>query len=350
MVTERRQFPDHRLWRWTIAVTTRRAVLLPATVMLFLAGCFSDPVSGPDIVLKRGVLRKLTTGEGYYTSPDWSEDGQEVLYVDNIGGSRNTRIYSIPSTGGQPEELYRERNAGVSISQATWIPGSQDRSFAFLAIDQVESTFQIYSAQGGQDANSIYETDEPIFSMDVTSDGKSVLFYSSSQYQPGIIRIDLETMSTRRLETDSSWTLTGSLSCDRVGDTISYTRWERRQVIYNLFRMPVDGGPTIRVTDFKMGQYSVYDAELSPDGEEYLILTGQSAVKGNVLESYYGFDLIPASGGDPVSLVDFPHAYNRENMGLRAPQDPTWSPDGGSIAFSFGKEDNTARNIYIIDL
>jgi Tol biopolymer transport system component len=326
----------------------RRSILLTAAAIL-LGGCFSDQVSGPDIVLKQGTLRKLTAGEGVFIWPDWSPDGEEILFADNSEGSGRARILKIASGGGEAETFYREPNAGVLLANPRWIPDSPD-SFAFLKTDQVEHTYSIYLAGPGVDPVLVFETDRWSHSLDVTLDGAALFFYSELSVRPNIMRYDLQTKILESVQVDSSLNTLGDLSCDPAGDMISFTMYEPEPGLHNLFRLPLAGGGWNRITTFERDQFSVVSAELAPDGDRYLILTSQRIGKYPPVEYFYSINLIPVSGGDPHPLVEFPKPYTGSDLALRAPHNPTWSPDGGSIAFDFAEAGDPGRNIYVMDL
>jgi Tol biopolymer transport system component len=326
-----------------------KAGLITATAILFLTGCFSDPVSGPDMIAKIGTIRKLTQMSGNFAYPDWSEAGDKILCADNSPGSGNTKIIIIPAEGGEPDELYLEKNAGIRIYFPTWMPGSEGRSFVYLTIDEVESMYEIHLAEPDKSPQSVYQSDRWTYALDVTSDGESILF-TSGTYDQEIIRLDVATKEAATLKTDMDSPLVNSISCDRTGDTISLTMLDTPSELFNLFQVPVLGGTARRITDFTQRGFSVDDAELSPDGQQYVIHTSQRIGSFPSVRYYYDFYLFPAGGGELIQLLDFPNEYSLQETSRRSPRNPTWSPDGGSIAFDFAGADDPGRRIYVIDL
>ena len=55
------------------------------------------------VPLSGGSARRLTTNEGYESSPHFSDDGKWIAFSSEYDG--NTDIYSIPSEGGTPKRL-----------------------------------------------------------------------------------------------------------------------------------------------------------------------------------------------------------------------------------------------------
>ncbi|MFC2077050.1 hypothetical protein ACFLT7_08205 [candidate division KSB1 bacterium] len=238
----------------------------------------------------------------------------------------------------------------VLLANPRWIPEAPG-SFAFMKMDEVEHTYSVYLAEPGVNPTLIFETDRWSHSLDVTPDGSSLVFYTESSERPYIMRYDLGTKTMEAVRVDSSLNTVGDISCDPTGDMISFTMYEPRPGLHNLFRLPLAGGIRSRITSFERNQFSVLSAELSPDGSRYLLLTSQRIGQYVSAEIYFSISLLPVAGGvEPQPLVEFPKAYTVSDLALRAPHNPTWSPDGGAIAFDFTEAGRPGREIYVIDL
>ena len=99
----------------------------------------------------------------------------------------------------------------------------------------------------------------------------------------------------------------------------------------NLWKVRASGGWPIQLTQSDDRQYG---AAWSPDGK-WIVYQQDSA--GNELWDLYA---IPSDGGEPVNLTNTPAV--RE-------QNPQWSNDGDTIAFSYKPKDGTSYDIALLD-
>jgi Tol biopolymer transport system component len=97
---------------------------------------------------------------------------------------------------------------------------------------------------------------------------------------------------------------------------------EGEQQLLNIWRIPVEGGDPVQLTDFE-AHHGVY----SPDGK-YIAFDGD---QGSVVR------VMPSDGGIPIRIV--PASIPVENSG-----NPCWSPDGTKIAF------RSNEDLMILDL
>jgi len=82
----------------------------------------------------------------------------------------------------------------------------------------------------------------------------------------------------------------------------------------DLYKMPLAGGDPQMIVDLPD---DAFDPDWSPDGTEIAFYGNATGGTGHVW-------VVPADGGDPTQLTNFPGTFS---------QSPDWSPDGLQIAF-----------------
>ena len=99
-----------------------------------------------------GIARRLTIHESYESHPQWSLDGNQIVFQGNRFG--NNDIFVINSTGSRPDQLtYHPANDGA----AKWGPEGQLFFNSRRAFQQVERIGEIYatSLNGGTPSRAL---------------------------------------------------------------------------------------------------------------------------------------------------------------------------------------------------
>jgi len=217
-----------------------------------------------------GEPQRVTGGEHLNVSPAWLDDS-DLLFVSNRDGPRSAYVVAVGTQGARGEPrvvpgITEPHSISYSI-QAHKI------AWAKFALRQNLRSYPL----GQQQTLSI-------------ADGRALT--SGTQ----VIETPAVSPDTRWLAFDSN----------RRGDM-------------DLYRMPIDGGEAIPITDFPGDEFS---PEWSPDGTEIAFYAQDTACARGVSESEVM--VIPAQGGVRRSLTCSP-GYDYY---------PSWSPDGLTVAFS----------------
>ncbi|MGH2614363.1 MAG: S9 family peptidase [Thermomicrobiales bacterium] len=105
---------------------------------------------------------------------------------------------------------------------------------------------------------------------------------------------------------------------------------------FNLWRQPTAGGEPVQLTHYD--EHAVRDIAWSPDGTTLLYTADRQG------DEFHQLFLIPAAGGDIVSLTDDPRVQY-----YLAGLDP-WSPDGQQIAYAGNDRAETDQDVLVRDL
>jgi dipeptidyl aminopeptidase/acylaminoacyl peptidase len=238
--------------------------------------------------------------------PDVSPDGKWVAYqattVQLPGGDRNTDLYLVPLTGGEPRRLTRHPK---SDRQPRFSPDG--KRLAFLSDRDGPPQVHVFDLEGGEPRKA---TSLP---GGVTSfawvDANTVL--AVSDVWPG--------------GKEPAVTAKGSA---RVYNGLLFRHWDAWEdgERSHLFAASLDGGAVRDLTPgdrdvppFSLGGPEDYD--VSPDGKEVCFSRNDDAVPA--LSTNADLFVVPVAGGGPRRIASSP-GYDGACR---------YSPDGGAIAF-----------------
>jgi Tol biopolymer transport system component len=261
------------------------------------------------IDLRDGHVRELSDNRFMNHSPRWSADGRTVFFVSNRMGTPD--LFSVPvddkgAAAGDARRLttglgawsfslsadgrrlaYSVRNASANVYRTPFPP------LALVGAPRQQLTF-------GQ---------QLIENFAVSADGAWLYFDSDLSGNPDLYRMRLPLGTPERLTSDPTSEFAPEPSPDGKTVVFHSLRSGSREV----YLLPLDGGPIRRVTDTPNREEAV--ARWSPDGRRLLMLTIGAADTLLMAEADAGGMWKTRSFGAPASW-------------------PTWSPDGGRIAYA----------------
>jgi dipeptidyl aminopeptidase/acylaminoacyl peptidase len=232
-----------------------------------------------------GAPVQLTSGASGESSPRWSPDARQILFV------RDGQIAVMPAGGGEARVVTRHPTA---VSTPTWSPDGA--VVYFLAVEP--------------------RTADERARIDARDD---VYAYNEDYRQRHLWRVSTASGAEQAV-TRGDFSIT-SYRLSRDGTRLAVHRMPSPLPLDNarneVWTMDASGERPARLTNNAVEEA---EAEISPDGSQVLFV----AEANQRFEPYHNATLflVPAGGGTARALVpDFPHYVDRA----------TWAPDGRSI-------------------
>ena len=238
-------------------------------------------------------LVQLTAGDHDSTSPQWSIDGNHILFLSKRGDDKFNQVYLMPTTGG---EALRLTDHATSISSPTWSPNTNE--IYFLARD-VKSEEQI---KREEEKDDIYK-------------------FEQNFQQRHLWKVSVETGETTKL-TDGDFSVTRyrvSMDGQKLLLHSGPNPLLDAALENEIWVMSSDSSNPKQIT---LNKNPESGGELSPDNENILYLSWAD----NNDVPYYENNLfvVSAKGGNPEQLLgDFDHHIEQAH----------WSNNGKSIYF-----------------
>ena len=342
------------------AQTTGRQLLqqpaLSRTHIVFVHGgdLWSVPREG-------GAGHRLTSGPGAETSPVFSPDGTKVAFTGEYDG--NVDVFVIPAAGGVPKRLTWHPSVDTALG---WTPDSTRVLFRSTrtARSRYAELFTIGLDGGLPQTLPLPMAAEGSYSPDGTRIAYVPLqraFATWKRYRGGqTTPIWLATLATSRIErvprdnsNDFNPMWIGDkvyFLSDRDGGTTLYSYDTRAKKVARAFDndgfdlKSASAGPGAIVYE-QFGSLGLYDLATGrrspvsvtvtgdfPEVRERLLRVGSALSNGHlsptaaraVFEAHGDIITVPAEKGDPRNLTNTPGVMER---------DPSWSPDGKSLAY-----------------
>jgi tricorn protease len=308
-----------------------------------------------------GAADRLTAGPGVETNPVFSPDGTKIAFTGEYDG--NVDVFVVPATGGVPKRLTWHPAADTALG---WTPDGTRVLFTSTrtAYSRFAELFTIGLDGGLPQKLPLPMAAEGTFS----SDGSRIAyvplqraFATWKRYRGGrATPIWVATLANSRIEKiprdDSNdfspmWVDdTIYFLSDRDGRVTLYSYDTRAKKVARLFESDgfdlksASAGPgaivyeqfgSLGVYDLKTGRRSRVSVTVSgdfPEVRERLLRVGSALTNGHVsptgaravFEAHGEIITVPAEKGDPRNLTSTAGVMER---------DPSWSPDGKSIAY-----------------
>ncbi len=218
-----------------------------------------------------GMARRLTIHESYESNPQWSPDGQQLLFQGNRFG--NDDLFVMDTQGSRPKRMtYYSGSDGA----ANWHPDGNiifnTRRF-FAAVERHSEVYSVPASGGTPQRMLDAVGDHPVAS----PDGRYIAF------ERGSCRVAREAYrgpANRNIWLYDTQTGTYTQLTEDEGQDI-YPDWgpdntlyflSARQGRYNLYKMNITGGTPEALTNFK--DEGIRHFDLSADGKKIVIERG----------------------------------------------------------------------------
>jgi eukaryotic-like serine/threonine-protein kinase len=248
--------------------------------------------------------RKITSDVSAYTDVTVTADSKSFAAVRDVSDS-NIYVHDLAGGAGEPMALTSGFGNWVGYNGVRF---RGDGEVLFSSFVNGLGTFFAVDANGGTPRRLIESM--PMWTLTVSRDGSRVAFVSDKSGADEIWLADADGGNARRLTSHGSaaWP---SFAPD--GRSLVYLRMDDGQ---RAWRMPLDGGPAVRITNVPTNR-----PEVSPDGRWLLCRlrstepgvplwrTAVVPLDGKGTVRYFG---VPADGGPPIMQ---------------------WHPGGGSFLF-----------------
>lgn len=296
----------------------RDAVFSPDGRSIAFSGEYDGNVDLFVISAAGGEPRRLTWHPGADRPVGWTRDGSQVVFRSvRDNGTGDERLWTIPAQGGWPERLPLPEAFAGSFS-----PDGQ--RFAYMPHERFQLSWKRY--RGGE-ATFVWIVDLKSLDVELVPRGNSndsypswaedgrVYFLSDREGTVTLFRYDPASRAVARVFANDGLDLKnaqagpGAVIFERFGEIGLYDLASGR-VTFPPIAVEAEL-PTTRPRFAKAGE-GISGAALSPTGARAAF-----SVRGEIVT-------VPAEKGDPRSITRSAGAADR---------DPTWSPDGQTLAW-----------------
>ncbi len=295
------------------AIRQFAAVLMTALGLFLASGCSSqeEDLIAPSAVrpapaaIIPGEISRLTNNAQSFL-PSWSPDSKTIAYFS----STENQIFLMEADGSNDRRLTDQ--LATSFGPAVWSPDGTRIAFA---VSQWEGKFHVIQANG---EGLVHLADDLDGGYVWTADGEQIAFVASVGGQFEIVLIDADGSNRQSLFRSTA----------QIGGLFRPSQSEDIYVIlseddtYTISRVDLEDAEITRLSALPA---DVYEAVISPDGLHV------------AYSSDAGLGIMRVDGSEQKILVDAEGGT------------PSWSPDGGWIAFALEGEDHDV-DIFAINI
>jgi Tol biopolymer transport system component len=270
-------------------------------------------------------LRKLDAPPGRAFRPRWSHDGRSIRFSVSVG-SGPTRLWQVLTDGTGLRRLFPEWNPSWTMCCGNWTPDG--RYFLFEANQRlwaVREKAGFFQRAGGRPV----ELNTGLLAATnllPSPDGKRV-FFDGRQERNEFLRYDLK---SGQFNLEYPGVSGSALEFSPDGKWLAY-----RSVPGGLLiRSSVDGSQRLELTSSPM---EINMPHWSPDGRQIAFMGGPAGEPTRIF-------VVPSDGGAPRQV-------SHGETGNYGDCDPSWSPDGTSLAFGADNSERvSSESIHVVDL
>ncbi|MGE5125249.1 MAG: transporter [Betaproteobacteria bacterium] len=254
--------------------------------------------------------RVVRTAAEHFEAPNWSRDGQELVY--NSGGL----LYAVPVAGGTPRRIdtgFATRcNNDHGLS-----PDGTELAISDQSQKGGKSLVYVLPARGG--TPRLVTPVGPSYWHGWSPDGKTLAYCAERGGEFDVYTIPAAGGQERRLTTAPGLDDGPDYSPD--GEWIYFN--SERSGTMQIWRMRSDGSDQRQLTSDGHADWFPHP---SPDGRWVAFLSYDKDVKGHPPNKDVMLRLMPAGGGEIEVLARLFGGQGTINV-------PSWSPDGRQLAF-----------------
>ena len=301
-------------------------------VITSLIGCEIINNQREDCAWKVGVSES-----GSIQNPAWSPDGTEILFTRFRSGYNegpaDLLIINLDTTS--IKTLVSDGSGNINLPGSSWNPISHKIVFASTR-DPHDEIYII--GDNGKTGDEIRVTDrssEVAYEPSFSPDGQWVVFESHQLDVEGygvITKYKIDGSQTYQPLTDETDDCRQP-NWSPAGNRILYQKFFEDQ--WDIWVMNIDGSGKKRVTS---GNGDKTDASFSPDGKWIVYSSDEGDLK------FANLFIIPVSGGESIRITQYKNGYDGA---------PSWSTDGTKIAFESFQGDPDefeGKSLWIIDV
>ncbi len=253
---------------------------------------------------------RVTTDSSLNTAAQWSADGHELYWISDRDGSRDIYRQRISGTGapeGTAQRLTTGTDAqGLSLSR-------QDGRLAYSRLNAWSGIWSIPVPSRGpvsiRGATRVTTGNEVIEDMDVSPDGRWLVFDSDRGGNPDLYVMPAAGGEARQITTDPAADFSGDWSPD--GRRIAFH--SLRSGNRNIYTVDADG---TNLHQWTSGPGERLDADWAPDGKTIL------------------FEMIgPEPGRHGLLILPLADSARQVLIPVKTGDYADWSPDGRSIVY-----------------
>ncbi len=337
-----------------------RLLRWPAVSQTRIAFCYAGDLWA--VGREGGEAQRLTTGAGAETRPRFSPDGSLIAFTGEYDG--NPDVYVMPASGGEPRRLTHHPDADVAVG---WTPDGKRILFrSHRASSTDPDRFFTVPVEGG------FPTELPLPMADDGSfspDGAKLAYVPAFQWQEAWKRyrggqtkaiwiVNLADLGLEKVPRDNSNDFNPMWVGDKVyflsdrGGPVGLLAYDTRsravaEVLHNegldlkaasagAGAIVYDQFGALHLLDLASGRNTTVDVRVAGDFPEarphFAKLDAKKILSANIsptgqralFEAHGEILTVPAEKGDIRNITRTPAAADR---------DPSWSPDGKSIAW-----------------